>query len=123
VLCTHCNINWVQIPSQDEGEDSYYYCPKCKDDFNLVEDGEGKYIMNPFTGEVVDIYTRKPLVKKVEYAAPVEKKPFDINEWAEKKDRRAKQEEEAIAEYIKLYSSNKNEAEKAFFNKLNHASN
>lgn len=61
-FCTNCLTNWAATYTQDDGDESYDYCPLCNTDSYLEEAKDGdSYMMCAVTGKVINATTEKEL--------------------------------------------------------------
>lgn len=119
--CTHCRINWASLETQDDEEEdeSYDCCPKCKNDAHLIDSKEGdKFIYCQITGKIKNIKTGEVLQEKQKVNF-VPEKVFDKQAWIEEEKEKSLREERALDAYHNIFESEGREAaEKAFFESL-----
>ena len=63
--CKECDINWLKLGDETQGDEVYEFCPKCKTDM-FLEAGTDivGYIMCPITGRIYDPETGKDINDK-----------------------------------------------------------
>lgn len=97
--CSKCKIPWISLATEQEEDEEYEFCPKCKSDTFLSPSDLQGYLFNFFTGEVINADTREPhpdtIPKPRKTKPPNPLLPYD--EWLEKKNSR---EDAAIQAYI-----------------------
>jgi hypothetical protein len=119
-FCTKCGINWASLESQDDesNNETYEFCPKCKNDMFLEEVKPGQqFIM--ITGNIIDSLTKMPQVIQQHFSTYKEPEPFNREAWKQKQERRQNSVDDAIDAYIKACESGGQAAgEAAYFNTL-----
>lgn len=104
-FCSGCQTNWAALPEADEeGDESYAFCPLCRTDEHLEDGREGHaYLFNPISGAAINTLTR--IAKLFEYPAPPPVKPlanaFDEGKYHADKEDREQREDRQIEQYLK----------------------
>ncbi|HRQ17734.1 MAG TPA: hypothetical protein PL085_11705 [Agriterribacter sp.] len=116
-FCTNCLTNWASLHSQDDGEESYEYCPLCHTD-NFLEDAQPgtAYIMCHVTGKVINVATRERREENIPTLSKPKKSTFNLENWLKQKEEQEKQEYADIIAYQEVYErAGKEEAEQHYF--------
>jgi len=125
-FCMKCNINWASLHSQEDNDrdETYEYCPVCKNDMYLTDPVDGPaYIKNPVGPEIIDAETKEPLIRIVfnpNYLPLQPPTQFDREAYIKKMEESQAFIDKAIEIYQQVFiSRGKEAAEKAYFEALN----
>lgn len=121
--CTKCRTNWAALHSQDDdnGDESYDFCPVCKSDSFLQDFKENEdAFLYSLNGQKVNVKTGRILKNAITLPLISRKTsslPYNKEDWEKREEAKDIAQEKRINEYIaNCEKYGKEEAERIYFN-------